>query len=208
MLQPRLVVSYQQSDQRRALAFGQNVSLITVCAVVNAVPRGKNTCISFRWRLATTFITILATVMLFSRVIGVLPNTRHRSQISQLISQLAKGLGVLKHGPSRNRYAIYLIRQQAVVKRAIAHRHPTRPEKEKHLEHCTEESVSFCHKWRQNTTKGLKGVEAPLKLHSKKTVHGRIPKDFAKPSLVSRIYPSSRTIHSTAMENTLTFTRN
>ena len=92
MLQPRLVVSYQQSDQRRALAFAQNVSLITVCAVVNVVPRGKNTCISFRWRLATTFITILATVMLLSRVTGVLPNTRHCSQISQLISQLGKGL--------------------------------------------------------------------------------------------------------------------
>ena len=92
MLQPRLVVSYQQSDQRRALAFAQNVSLITVCAVVNVVPRGKNTCISFRWRLATTFITTLATVMLLSRVTGVLPYTRHLSQISQLISQLGKGL--------------------------------------------------------------------------------------------------------------------
>ena len=92
MLQPGLVVSYQQSDQGRALAFAQNVSLITVCAVVNVVPRGKNTCISFRWRLATTFITTLATVMLLSRVTGVLPNTRHCSQISQLISQLGKGI--------------------------------------------------------------------------------------------------------------------
>ena len=153
-------------------------------------------------------LAILAAVMLFSRVTGVLPNTGHRSQISELISQLGKGLWGLKHGLSRNRYAIYLIRQQAVLKRAIAHRHPARPEKEKHLEHCTEEIASFCHKWRQNTTKGLKGVEASLKVLSKKAVHGRIPKDFAKPSLVSRIYPNSRTIHSTAMENTLTSTRN
>ena len=52
-------------------------------------------------------------------------------------------------------------------------------------------------------TKGLKGVKAHSKVLSKKAVHGRIPMDFPKPSLVSQTYPDSRTIHPTAMENTL-----
>ena len=62
----------------------------------------------------------------------------------------------------------------------------------------------FCHKWSPNTTKGL---NAHSKVPSKKYIkalHGRIPGDFLKPSLVFRISPDSRTIHSTAMENTLT----
>ena len=59
---------------------------------------------------------------------------------------------------------------------------------------CTEASVSFCHEWRQNTTKGVKRVEAHSKMLSKKVMHGRIPMDFPKPSLVSRIYPDLRMI--------------
>ena len=70
-------------------------------------------------------------------------------------------------------------------------------------------SVSCCHEWRQNTTKGLKGVEAHSTVLSKKIVLGRIPMDFPKPSLVSQIYPDSRMIHSTPIpENSLTPTRN
>ena len=62
-------------------------------------------------------------------------------------------------------------------------------------------------KWRQNTTKSLKGVQAHSKVLSKKAVHGRISMDLPKPSLVSLTYPDSRTIHS--MENRLlTSTRN
>ena len=41
-------------------------------------------------------------------VTGVLPNTRHRSQISQL----SKELWGLKHGLSRNPYTIYLIHRR------------------------------------------------------------------------------------------------
>ena len=41
-----------------------------------------------------------------------------------------------------------------------------------------------------------------------KVMHGRIPGDFVKPSLIFRIESNSRTIHSTAMENTLTSTQN
>jgi len=59
---------------------------------------------------------------------------------------------------------------------------------------CMEASVSFCHKWWQNTTKGLKRVEAHSKVLSKKVMHGRIPMDFPKPLVVSPIYPDSRTI--------------
>jgi len=59
---------------------------------------------------------------------------------------------------------------------------------------CMEASVSFCHRWRQNMTKGIKRVEAHSKVLSKKVMHGRIPMDFPKPLLVSRIYPDSRMI--------------
>ena len=41
-----------------------------------------------------------------------------------------------------------------------------------------------------------------------KVMHGRIPGDFLKPSLAFQRESNSRTIHSTAVENTLTSTQN
>ena len=41
-----------------------------------------------------------------------------------------------------------------------------------------------------------------------KVMHGRIPGDFLKTSLIFQIESNSRTIHSTAMENTPTSTQN
>ena len=149
----------QVSDLLSAVWSGlsQNVSIIMIC-IWNAVCHGKYTCISFWiWHLVTTFILILATVILLKRVNGVF-NRCHLFQISLF---------------------------------------------NKHL-YAAQKSVFFA----INTSKGLIGVKSHLKVLSIKAMQGRIPGDFLKPLLISRIDPDSRIIHSMAMENTLMSTQN